>query len=107
MDANSISKLRPEIENLARNRGQKLDFETKSEIEFLASISRGKNLDFGFRPEIESISGRNPKSRFRVHSVFDTLNQKVYQDPGPLLDHFFTPGFVAEVPSDTICTSEI
>ena len=47
MDANSISKLRPEIENLARNRGQELDFETKSEIEFLASIS-GKNLDFGF-----------------------------------------------------------
>ena len=107
MDANSISKLRPEIENLARNRGQKLDFETKSEIECLASIS-GKNLDFGFRPEIDSISARNPKSRFRVHSVFDTLNQKVYQDPGPLLDHvFFIPGFVAEVPSDTICTSEI
>ena len=72
MDANSISKLRPEIENLARNRGQKLDFETKSEIEFLASIS-GKNLDFGFR----------------VHSVFDTLNWKVHQDPGSLLDHVF------------------
>ena len=82
MDANSISKLRPEIENLARNRGQNF------EIEFLASIS-GKNLDFGFRPEIESISGRNPKLRFSVHSVFDTLNQKVYQDPGPLLDHVF------------------
>ena len=65
MDANSISKLRPEIENLARNRGQKLDFETKSEIEYSPLNTQGVRG----RPK-----SNRPRARMHLAGPHNDLN---------------------------------